>query len=217
MAAPTVLLSPVQLEAAQFLCLGGGSPRAVICAQTAAKPSTLVGLIRLGIITWRHAGGRDPLYHLTDLGRKLVCAHVDVADADDPTDERSTTMTTIEDTTVEDVTGTPDAPQPAKKAEPSPLQPLFKDLVKAVKAHVKAGKPKVEEKAAYTRISAHGRAVAYVNLPSKKAVRVEIPAVESGKYDVVKITTADEFPKVLELVDGHVARLQAKAAAKAAA
>lgn len=251
---PAVVLSPLQAAVAQSLCVSGGAPGPALLASSGAKPSTLVGLIRLGVITWRHAGGRDPLYHLTAYGRLVVCGSLsdDESDTyteteDDMTDETPLTedLAAAQDEAktdpkptakkkvtsprsratkknaapVEDVTDTPDAPIPAAtKASAGDFQPLFDSLLGAVKDAVKTvDKPVVEKKAAYTRVSILGKAAIYLNFPTSKAVRVEVPQVDGSGYDVIKATSDSDIPAVLALVDGRVKALQAKAAAKAAA
>lgn len=52
-----------------FLRVCGGSGATVLNDRTTASPSTLDALQRLGVVTVRRAGGREPLYHLTRSGR----------------------------------------------------------------------------------------------------------------------------------------------------
>lgn len=70
--APT--LSERQLAVTRWLCLSGGSGPAAVESYTGAKQSTLDSLVHLGLVTFRAAGAREPLYFLTGLGRTFYCA-----------------------------------------------------------------------------------------------------------------------------------------------
>lgn len=69
-----VVLSAAQFSAAASLCV---SARGLTAAALGCKPTTRVVLLRLGVIEERSCGSLEPLYHLTDLGRTLVCSHDD--------------------------------------------------------------------------------------------------------------------------------------------
>jgi hypothetical protein len=230
-APPSVVLSPRQFEAAAALCVAGrGLP-------AAALNGSLDALVRLGIIEARAVGALEPLYHLTQFGRSVVC---DQSSDDDPVvgpyEKEVPLMSTItpdpkpsakkraprkpkaetpavetpEVPAVEDVTDA--IPAAAPKAD---LTPVFDALLARVLELVGDGSV-VEKKAAYTRVSL-GKAVVYINNPTTKSVRVEVPEVDGPGYDVVKLTSTDEFGSVIPLIEKRIEILAAKAAAKEAA
>lgn len=208
------ILSPTQLAVCQLLCAGGRSGPGPIRAATRAGPNTLATLVGLGLVTKTSAGGRGVLYHLTPVGRELVCAA-----ANEPETEGGPTAMTesILATTDESPTAAPvvDAPAASKKrsgkkaaemattaaGDSGPATPaakkatgptpetkaLYKATVTAIKAAAGRG-AKTVEKLKYMRVGdAKGKTVAYVNFPTSKSVLVEIPRHGATGYDTVSV------------------------------
>lgn len=95
------------------------------------------------------------------------------------------------------------------------MQGLFESLLdEATKV---AEKTQTVEKAAYTRVDVllgeKHKTLAYVNHPSSKAVRVEIPKKGGGGYDVIKISKPNEIEKAMKAIRANHERIVAAATA----
>lgn len=108
------VLSPAQLDALTCLCVSGRATAAKLAAVSGAGPSTLTSLVTLGLMTKTAAGARDPLYHLTDIGRVLVCEAINDDDS-----QGGPNMPNAIDIITEDEAAAPTddapAPTPAKR------------------------------------------------------------------------------------------------------
>lgn len=111
---------------------------------------------------------------------------------------------------VEDVTGK--ETETAAKTNAS-LPSLFKTLLAEAKKVGGRGS-KTTEKQAYTRVDdPNGKTVAYVNKPTRKHVRLEIPK-GSGEYNVVTVASDDEVPTAVKAMEArHVPTPKSAAAA----
>lgn len=226
-----LVLSDTQAAVLEVLCFSGScTPHPL--QRAGATTGTLRSLECLGLVEVRQAGARDPLYHLTAFGREAFSAQKEDPEWDLTSaspggplhEEGGTTMSAATETPNVEVK--PD-PKPAAAAAPKPaaakpaatekpsLQPLFDTLLAEAKKIAGRGHV-VETKAVYTRVSQHGKAIVYINHPTSKSVRVEVPQKEGSGYDVVKITKTDEIPDVMKLVNVRLETLAAAAKAKAA-
>lgn len=220
-------LSPAQQAACEFLCAGGRSGAAPIRAATGAGPNTLATLVGLGLVTKTTAGGRGSLYHLTPVGRDLICAAAETEGGPTMTDSILTDeFPTIAPTAAatKRVRGKKDAemattaaPAPAAKKATGPtpeMKALYKTTVAALKAVAGRG-AKTVEKAKYLRVGdAKGKTVAYVNFPTSKSVLVEIPRQGATGYDTVSVKTEADVEAAVAGVTAFVAARDAAAASK---
>lgn len=103
---------------------------------------------------------------------------------------------------VSEQNGQPDTPA-AEDSPAAPVAEVKSDLYAALLAETKSISADVviEEKAAYARVglgSDRGKTLVYVNHPSKKGVRLEIPSkTAKGGYDVVKVATEKDIAKAM--------------------
>lgn len=131
----TCVLSPNQLAVLECLCISGQSTGQGILDACGARAATLSSLIRLGLLDRREAGGREPLYHLTTVGRDLYCAHQDTDPGEPEVTQRK--ETTMSDTTIEETPAVEEAPA---------AEPITKPRTRA------AAKPKMSAPAAAVEI-----------------------------------------------------------------
>lgn len=246
--AAALLVSPVlsvsQLAALEYLCAGGRSYAGPIHAATGAGPNTLTSLCGLGLVTKTTAGARGSLYHLTALGRDLVCTATENDSQGGPTmnatDTAPPAAADSEEATADLAEVRPD-PKPASnrrtaaaatvaakdKAKAAPKKPpaakgptaetkaLYADLVKRIKALVRG--PKTEEKTRYLRVgNKDNKTIAYVNFPGSKHVRVCIPHPD-GEI-ITKVGSAADVDSVVAAAQARIDRIAApKSAAEASA
>jgi hypothetical protein len=109
--------------------------------------------------------------------------------------------------------GAPVATNDTTTADPkAEMQGLFETLIGQVQAL--APKTKKVEKAAYVRVDLllpedKHKTLAYVNHPTTKSVRVEVPKKGGGGYDVIKVTKASEVDKAVKAVRANHDRIVA--------
>jgi hypothetical protein len=211
-------ISDRQFEVLNWIRGGEACSLSPLLENTGVQIGAIACMAKLGLLTVRECGALDPLVRVTALGRELFRARLN-ADLDPefdatPTEGGPTMTKTDENGTeipeAEDVTGKPNETLPTAKPV---LDPLYKTLLSETKKASGRGHV-VEEKAVYARISQHGRAVAYINHPTTKSVRVEIPQAEGSGYDVVKAAADTDVPAVMALVAARVNLLKERKLAK---
>lgn len=227
-----VMLSPQQYQAAASLCVAA---RGLAAEAMGSAPSTVAALLRLGVIEARACGGLDPLYHLTQFGREIVCVHHEDGDSDSDGDGRpfsgdpagplpkEVTMTAVKSDPK------PSARKQRRAAKPkTTVVPPVEDVTNAPLADatsivdVLVGRVldmtgrdgSLEKKKAYSRVKL-GKTVVYVNNPTKKGVRISVPADDG--YHLANVTSESELDLVMPLIEKRIEVLREKAAAKSAA
>jgi hypothetical protein len=170
---PGVVLSGPMSAALEFLCWGGGrSPLEPLAAYVAARNvcplgdagDALAALIDLGYVRVTRAGARDPLFHLTDIGRDLACQ---------PTDEQEDTMTDTTDLTEVKPDPKPEK-APAKKRTPS--RKTAEAKVVAAKDEAAGQAPPVED---------------VTGKPNEAVASIDAAALASQFQDAVQIAVGE--------------------------
>ena len=203
-----LVLSERQREALRAIGVDRAMTDRALANSVGANHGTLASLLRLGLVKSIQVGGRDPIFYLTDSGSQIVR----FPQTDDPGEDRSASEPQARSLQRKEnpMPATPTQSPPAAKPT---MKPLYDELVGAVKKLVSG---KAETKAAYARINAKsGRTVAYINLPTTKGVRVEIPRAGASGYDVIKVTSSDDVPKVIKAVEEFNVKADEFAAKKA--
>jgi hypothetical protein len=100
-----------------------------------------------------------------------------------------------------------------QKADP---KDLFADLIG--ECSKLADSTQTVEKSAYTRVDVlfeggKHKTLAYVNNPSSKAVRVEVPKKGGGGYDVIRVEKPTDVAKAVKAVTANRDRILAAQAA----
>lgn len=84
------ILSARQLALLRFVCMSGRASAHALRVHNVSR-GCIESSVHLGLLTGRIAGARGTIYHLTEEGRRLICAASD-QDSFADVNERSTTM-----------------------------------------------------------------------------------------------------------------------------
>lgn len=236
-------LSPTQRDVLLHVGLCAGSCLPSLVSETGARPSTVESMARLGLVDVRHAGGRDPLVHITKTGRVLWSALTVDPEVDShqrkettpmatetvkpdpkPASSRKRTTPAKKDAPaaegapasepVEEVTGQKNEADPVVSGA-AKFQPLYDTLLEQVQAAVSPDEEAPET--AHLRLGLDGHTLALLKFPTSQSARVKVPKGETSKFDIVKMKEEGDVPVALALITARAETVRALVAAKAEA